>query len=624
MSPLFDWHFPTTDGGIEDGLNDSVRQNFEGNHEYFVARESIQNSLDARESDGEPVTVVFERIDAPKSSIPGLKQLEAIFGAAKEYSEGQGRSEKYFNDVAQALSKQTVSVLKISDYNTSGLNGDDNSTHGEWYKLLRAEGVNSMNGVGGGSFGIGKGAPFAASLLRTVFYSTVNRNGEYKFQGIARLASFKNEQGDVRRGMGQFGIKDDSNRVSSIKDQDNLPDFLKRDTQGTDVYALGYRTLESDWTNLLLNSVLNNFWDAIHFGDLRVVLKENGNQLHYVHSENLGQYMSEFAAGTEDSYEFYRAVIEPSTPVIKGKLGILGDCELYIRTGEGLTKDVQLMRRSKMAICKIRRFRVLPEPYVAVFMCTSKEGNELLREMEPPAHDKWEIERGNNELGNQMGKKITDEYQDWIKEGLKSLAEVVEDDDDNILDLGKWLPDIEERDDLKSFSGTFGERTGEATHDETAVEIGSKTDPEDLNHQKATKQEINLTKEFERGDGDPPVGTKKVKNKTHTARVGDKPGKVPRINTAAIDLMAREIFVNGVRKHKIVLTSAIDQDGSIKLLTVGDDGDFPADIKEAFTAEGTKVETNGAVIKNINLQAQVPYVIILTLGNQKRYSLGVE
>lgn len=206
---LLSWHFPTTDDGEEEGINDSVRETFEGNHEYHVARECVQNSLDARREDNdEPVKVRFERTGLPSSQLPGHAQLKDVVERAKDYSSDQDNSEYYYGLAQDVLNRPEISVLKVSDYNTEGLCGDDRDKQGSWYKLVKASGVNSMHGNGGGSFGIGKGAPFAASGLRTVFYSTIDGNGQYAFQGKARLSSFENSYGDIRRGMGQLGIKE--------------------------------------------------------------------------------------------------------------------------------------------------------------------------------------------------------------------------------------------------------------------------------------------------------------------------------------------------------------------------------------------------------------------------------
>ena len=54
------WNFPPTGGGSEDGLNNPGIAHFEGDRLDHLAREILQNSLDALVDKGEPVVVTFE------------------------------------------------------------------------------------------------------------------------------------------------------------------------------------------------------------------------------------------------------------------------------------------------------------------------------------------------------------------------------------------------------------------------------------------------------------------------------------------------------------------------------------------------------------------------------------
>lgn len=624
MTPLFKWHFPSTDFGDKDAINDPLRSTFEGRHEYYIAREAIQNSLDAKRPEESFVHVTFERFTTPKREVPGLVELISVIQAAKEFSKHEERSEKEYGTALNILEQDTIDILKISDYNTSGLTGDDDSQSGGWYKLLETTGANSMSGDGGGSFGIGKGAPFAASYLRTVYYSTINEKDEFKFAGKARISSFKNEDDDIRKGVGMYGEEVVARGVKSITNPASLPDKFRRDVRGTDVYVLGYRTDETDWTKLLLNSILNNFWAAIHFGDLTIDLKDNGEIIHSINSSSLGELMAEYAAGAEDSLEFYKAVLEPSMHEV-GDLPNLKDVELYVRLGENLPKEVQLMRKTKMSITKINRWRVLTEPYAAVFICKSAYGNKLLRALEPPTHDKWIEELGDQILGDKMGTKIIKEYQEWIKVSLRKLAEQFVTEPEDIPDLSKWLPEIDERDDLKSFTGTFGERTDEVRDEESPVEVGAQQPKEEFDTITGQKREINLTQHFDRGDGATPKGTVNRKNKEKNAKIDvATPGALPRINSAEIRFRAREVFIDGVRKYRIILTSETEQTGSVRLLAVGDDSDFPLEIKEVVDSNGNLVNFKNSEVNKIELAANQPTMLLVELINQNRYSLGVE
>lgn len=614
----FRWHFPSTDNGDEDGINDSLREMFEGNHEWYVARESIQNSIDARKDKNSPVKVRFERKDLPVQQLPGYSELVDILMRAKEYSSNQDKSESFYGLALKILQRPTIPVLKVSDFNTTGLSGDDHDTGGGWYKLIRAQGVNSMSGVGGGSFGIGKGAPFAASGLRTVFYSTINEDGEHAFQGKARISSFRDETNDVRRGNGQYGLAAERG-VKSIRNKDEIPEFFRRTEQGTDFFIIGYQTENEDWTEKLLTSLLSNFWLAIHSDELDVELAENGQVLHQVSQENLDELMAEYTSEKGGSYYFYKAVTEPTISV-KKVLPMLKDVELYVKTGEGYPKSVQLTRQSKMVVSSIDNYRVLPEPYAAVFICTSDEGNKLLRELEPPAHDKWDPERN-----KEYGRKVYNEMRDWIKAMLKSLAEDKDIEPEDIPELSQWLPEAEERDDTNPFLGSIGEPADGKSETETAQEVGVERETEATETRTVRQREVSLTKGFARGGNDTPVGTKDRKNKKHGATVDTAQiGNILRINSANIRFRAREVNRNGERIYQAVITASDNERGAIKIMAIGDDSDYPVEIKHVVNDSGQAINYSGALIKDLELKPNQPVKIFITLQEQKRYALGVE
>jgi hypothetical protein len=618
MSNNLKWYFPSTGYGDEDGISDPLRETFEGDHERFVARESIQNSLDARLNYDKPVKVVFERFMLPVNKIPGITELKDVLNKALDYYDIHSKASEFYKEALAYLDQPTVPVLKISDFNTFGLNGDDQDKNGGWYKLIRASGVNTLQGVGGGSFGIGKGAPFAASALRTVFYSTINEHGQNAFQGKARLSSFKDDSGDVRRGIGQFGLKDDRG-VLSIRDRDLIPDFMVRSERGTDIYILGYKTLEQDWRKLLLNSLLNNFWAAVHFGDLVVELTEDGVEPTTVSQDNLDELMAEYAAGDDDSYNFYKAVIEP-TKDIHIALPLLGEVSLYVKVHEGYPKAVQLMRRSKMVVDTIRRYRVLPDPYAAVFICNSDEGNVLLRDLEPPTHDKWDPNRN-----KEQGKAIDKELREFIKDSLRSMRDEKDVKPEDIPDLNKYLPAIEDRDDLNAYYGDAGEPTDNQTDSETGKEIGATKDDSSKITNIIKQREVAVVQGFERGEGPPRTGTKDTKNKTHTDTVDPTtPGQLQRINTAFISFRAREMRKDNQRVYQTVITSEEKQSGSLKIMAIGDDGDYPVDIAEVKDENGNNIEFKEAYLSKLEFEANKPQKVFIRLRNQKRYALGVE
>ena len=200
----------------------------------YIAREAIQNSIDARFDRDSPVIVDFEKRVIPSDKLPGrdelLQRVQKCLEKSKIAKDDKGI--EYFEQAEKVLKSKQITLLRIGDYNTFGLNGEDDDESGRWHRLVKSVGVNRMTGAGGGSFGIGKGAPIAASNIRTVYYSTRNEE-ESVFQGCARLITHDFE-GKKRRGMGYWG----EDGYKSLRGDSEIPDGFLRRKRGTDVLLL--------------------------------------------------------------------------------------------------------------------------------------------------------------------------------------------------------------------------------------------------------------------------------------------------------------------------------------------------------------------------------------------------
>ena len=159
------WHFPPTNGGREDGYIDPGMQYFSGSPLGSLARETIQNSLDARSMLDEPVSVIFEMKGIAGQDDLGRTELSDHIKACLKEVEDDPKAYSEFEEAVKLLANDDITFLRIADYNTTGL--DDV----RWEALVKRQGYSEKSTrTAGGSFGIGKYAPFVVSLLRTVFY----------------------------------------------------------------------------------------------------------------------------------------------------------------------------------------------------------------------------------------------------------------------------------------------------------------------------------------------------------------------------------------------------------------------------------------------------------------------
>jgi len=161
------------------GFNDSDIERFKKGRYLSLAREVIQNSNDAILDPEKPVRVEFELLKVDTSSIPNVEDLRQKIASCLPFAEEDNNPEapKWFAEAKKILDSTKVSVLRMSDFNTTGIVGPcERGT--PFFAYMRAMGTSvKPNETAGGSHGIGKRAPLACSKLRSLFVVT-----KYKIQ----------------------------------------------------------------------------------------------------------------------------------------------------------------------------------------------------------------------------------------------------------------------------------------------------------------------------------------------------------------------------------------------------------------------------------------------------------
>lgn len=602
------WFFPSTDHGENHGFADSLLEYFQGDHEKYIAREAIQNSIDARLEYDTPVSVVFERVTINPKDLPGRDELLDRMHRCLTFVKGQEKAEKFFRDAIALLKSDKLPILKISDFNTKGLSGGDSEVEGNWYRLVRAAGTSNFKGVGGGSFGIGKGAPIAASTLRTVFYSSINDKNELVCQGKSRLVSHHNEEKDVRQGVGFFGVEG----YKAIRQADLVPTLFRREERGTDIFVMGYDA-GPEWEEKLIKSVLHNFWLTILHGNLEVTVRD-GKEL-VITKDNLQQCFEEYDAG--DARFYFDAVTSTSSNIFTQDLRNLGKVTLFVRKNDGYPGRIMMVRKPKMLVQE-KAYRVLREPYAGVFICEDDRGNEILRDMEPPAHDKWDYAR------SPKGPAALRELDAFVKQSLKTMAESLTSEPEDIPGLDRYLPDSEERDYMPSEAGEALEETGMSTGEESGREIGAERDADTADTGTVIRKSIVTNKQQDKIAHVPPEGPG---NGTRGRATGPKDGTDDgvRIKTSSISFRS---FVHDAKEgmeYRLAITGHEDCEGAIRIVAVGDDGSYPVDIVSAKDVKtGKAQETGDSLIKDLIIKAGETLKLAVKLPSANKYALGIE
>jgi hypothetical protein len=282
MTQSVGFRFPYDQSDQWDGFNDSGIEHFSGNPYVHLGREVVQNTLDARREGTSAAHIMIQVVEVATSSIPDLETLRSTLAACRLVAENESeKAQIFFDNAIELLSKSKIPVLKISDYNTTGVRGPcENGT--PYYALLKASGQSKKDQTtAAGSYGIGKYAPFAVSALRTVFVTTVWEGigicHQY-VQGKSILMSHKEKNGKTREGVGFWGIKERCLPVEPTNER--VPDWLLRCKSdrdlsrnlGTTLSILAFPT-QKGWDRILAASIAENFFGAISRGQLDIVIQ---------------------------------------------------------------------------------------------------------------------------------------------------------------------------------------------------------------------------------------------------------------------------------------------------------------------------------------------------------------
>lgn len=208
------WFFPSRGFGATEGFSNPGLEMFKGEPIRAMAREVCQNSLDAKKNNDQPLRIEFERLYLKTSSFPGIMELRQTLLKCQDFwhSQGDEKTKQFVKNALKTVSGNDFFVLRISDYNTTGLKGAfSNENITPWKGLVQGDAFSiKSNDTAAGSFGIGKAAPFVVSSLQTVFYRTFDESGVRAAQGVTHLVSFedldsKHGEDPVRRSTGYYG-----------------------------------------------------------------------------------------------------------------------------------------------------------------------------------------------------------------------------------------------------------------------------------------------------------------------------------------------------------------------------------------------------------------------------------
>ena len=428
---MVSWNFPSNAGGQVRGVEDSGIATFNGNELKALARETCQNSLDAKAVGQACVRVEFCRYIIDYTDVPGHEQYKQILNRANDFWKDNANVQPFFDKSIRSF-KHKFYVLRVSDYYTTGLSQPYNAkSFGGWNALTKIDGGATKSGDAGGSYGIGKNAPFSNSTLRLVFYRTLNEDNEIAAQGMSRLVSFLdlNDSTVTTTGVGYYGNPENNMPVPQIPELDKLNE---RSQMGTDVFIYGFNDAQETWERQMFVEILDNFLIAIYKGKLEVSIQNET-----LNKDTLKKYIEKYKQDVLHAYDDYCALIDKKAKEFNLPFRALGifHLKLLVDSERKLNRKILVVRNSGMTLFQMDH---LPNGifFTGVLELEGQKLNEYFRQMESPTHDGWDPGRHSNA---QEAADSIKEIKRWVRNRILENNKVEETEQTDVKGLGDNL-----------------------------------------------------------------------------------------------------------------------------------------------------------------------------------------
>ncbi len=394
------WRFPGNHFGKVSGLDTPDTETFKKDAISSLAREICQNSIDAkRKGVTNPVKVVFKSFVVDRELIPGIDELSAeILNCMDTWKNQNKKLYSQLSDMYDQITKEHITCLRISDFNTTGLVGVSEEENSTWSYLIHGSGISDKGETSGGSKGIGKYATFVTSYFNTVFYSTATERNETGYEGLCKLCSSK-MPGTTEKTQG-WGYYTCNDKNEAIYGQFNLDPNFSRDRSdfGTDIYVIGFKA-PNDWERDIISKILESFMSAIVYNCLNVTinnveinsqtLKDVIDNDELINNKMKSSIKSQYLLLTDTEHRFEDTIT----------IDNLGTAKLFLlqfndENQNYATNNCVMIRYPYMKIKELKKISHIP--CSAMCIIENNKLNSLLRNIENPQHTDWEFRRIDN------------------------------------------------------------------------------------------------------------------------------------------------------------------------------------------------------------------------------------
>lgn len=630
MNQKYGFYFEKAGLSRPHGATSSDEEHFRGTSiAESLVRELGQNSLDAVDPEGDGVVrIVFELAEMATSDIPDVETLKEHIKKSDEATRSIDAKNTRLKDAAAAIDSPSLMVLRVGDYGTKGLAGKEGKLHNDTplVALTRGAGISAAKDGAGGSFGVGSSVGTMSSEILTVLWTSLAvGESETVFAGYSQLATHRDSAGVDRQADGFFIDREERDDFRYLRSPEPVGPFGQRSEKGTDVYVLGYRDASEDQNlTLIKEEFVKNFMVAIDRGKLIVegVSPRNSWKLD---QDSLSEYVDEI----EEAKPFYRA-LKNSDPYTE-EVGALGELKLYMEFDDRFPHKYHTitMRKPLMKITQYRHNSISAK-YAAIMICEDSEGNDLLRSLEPPRHDKWEEKRASH------GVKTIREVKNFIRRGLTSRISKEIGEEVEIKGLSRFLPAELASPHLTSQKKEGTPTQGDPTETESVPVVGRPSEEIPVTPSKPSAVSVRVRKKAST-DGDQPVnkGKESGGSAIRDASGGNIPGTgregdgTSRIEADSIKMRSWTDSETGDVILK--LHSSVETQGDLTLCALGPNGTveegFVLPIKSVNLLRNgniTPLKTVKNTVKDVTLEGDRPMAELrIELSQKRRFRLGV-
>lgn len=408
--------------------------------EHVLAREAIQNSVDARLSDEIKVEIRFR-----ETRIQGKEKLE--FAKALGLDEIAKRGDLLGLQDPDRLDmhrdpKQLLHLVYVEDYNAIGLGGSPHERTSNFYRLLLSLGDRSKardSEGSGGSYGFGKSVYSANSSIQTIVAYTrwINPKTEETNTRLFGCGYYASHDFD---GLGYSGRA--WMGASQHKDEDGDLVVSPFEGKAADEMAkkLGFelRKVGQTGTSIMLvdapielseirRGIENWWWPRLIMGKLDVQLISASGEREFprpLQRPELRPFIETFKIATNQAPE------TPGRTKLQrlNRLGNLdiGTCAYSVvelnddgepKVDEEWQNSVALIRKPLMVVAYYRASTL--SPISAGTYISADEIDIHLKKSEPPEHNKWAPESENLRDKDGLGSKVVERVLHGVRTHMR-------------------------------------------------------------------------------------------------------------------------------------------------------------------------------------------------------------